>query len=483
MFKKSKFALVAVAALLLAGCGGGGGGELPKNATIEDALTVKVAGVDIKSTIHKDFKPGAKRESYRLTVWSEVEAHPLFTEVLTQFVKDYAYDEKNNTLYEFNIRIGDEFSAAATAILADVSLAPNVFGFPDDQTEQLVAGGVLAELTGDNLEWAKEQNVDTSIESATYEGKVYAYPQTADNGYFLYYNSEYLSLKDVESFDNILARLKAHTAERTDGLKSSIVFPFEDSWYIPSFFFHNHSDDVTAEPAFSYDTASKTMKTTIRDEAGQNSARGMDRILSEENQAYIKAIDVNDAAEMFSNVDANSKPRIPEALLGVTGTWNSATLKAAMGDGYAATKLPTFTPVAADGTELPQQQMGSFAGSKLIGVLKSDDSMKSFFSHEIAQLLTNKQTQVRRFQTQGFGPSNVEAQKDPAVVADVAIAALGLQSQFAVSQSRSVDGSFWDPTATFGKKVVSQDYGEEGKTVVDFLEDWANAIAPVAVEE
>ena len=140
------------------------------------------------------------------------------------------------------------------------------------------------------------------------------------NGYFLYYNSEYLSLKDVESFDNILAKLKAHTAERTDGLKSSIVFPFEDSWYIPSFFFHNHSDDVTAEPAFSYDPASKTMKTTIRDEAGQNSARGMDRILSEENQAYIKAIDVNDAAEMFSNVDANSKPRIPEALLGVTGT-------------------------------------------------------------------------------------------------------------------------------------------------------------------
>ena len=33
---------------------------------------------------------------------------------------------------------------------------------------------------------------------------MYAYPLTADNGYFLYYNKAYFSEEDVQSLDRIL---------------------------------------------------------------------------------------------------------------------------------------------------------------------------------------------------------------------------------------------------------------------------------------
>lgn len=489
MFKKSKFALVAVAALLLAGCGGGGGSSEASStppsevddyaAALKEALTVKVEGIDIKSTVAKTFKPDATRKSYRMSVWSETEAHPLFLNVLKGFVTDNAYDPTNNVVYEFSIRLGDEFASASTTILADVSLAPDVFGFPDDQVEDLVNGGVLQELTGNNKNWAVTNNVETSIASGTFNNKLYAYPQTADNGYFLYYNSEFLTPEDVSTMDNIFAKLKSHSETRTDELKSQLVFDFENAWYIPSFFFHSHAGEAEADPVFSYDPTMKKMNTTITDEAGQNAARGFEKVLSEANKPYIQASGLTDSVQKFSNVDADGKPRVPEALLGVSGTWDSLALKAAMGEGYAATHLPTFTPIAADGTALPQQQMGSFAGSKLIGVSVQSDATKSYFAHKIAQLLTNAETQIARFKLQRFGPSNIEAQKDPDVVSDVALAALNAQAEFAVSQSRSVNGKFWDPGAAFGKTVVSGDYGEEGKTVIDFLNEWANAITVV----
>ena len=34
--------------------------------------------------------------------------------------------------------------------------------------------------------------------------KLHAYPMTASNGYFLYYNKEYFTEEDVKSFDRML---------------------------------------------------------------------------------------------------------------------------------------------------------------------------------------------------------------------------------------------------------------------------------------
>ena len=51
-----------------------------------------------------------------------------------------------------------------------------------------------------------------AVEAASVEGTLYAYPLTADNGYFLYYNKAYFSDEDIQSLERMLEQ--AEQAER-----------------------------------------------------------------------------------------------------------------------------------------------------------------------------------------------------------------------------------------------------------------------------
>lgn len=51
---------------------------------------------------------------------------------------------------------------------------------------ELAAAGVIEPIEQDMQ--IKEENVEGAIEAATINGNLYAYPMTADNGYFMFYN-------------------------------------------------------------------------------------------------------------------------------------------------------------------------------------------------------------------------------------------------------------------------------------------------------
>ena len=70
--------------------------------------------------------------------------------------------------------------------------------------------------------------VASSIEAATVDGKLYAYPSTADNGYFLYYDKSVLSEEDVKSLDKML--------EVANAAGKKIFMDVSNGWYIASFF-------------------------------------------------------------------------------------------------------------------------------------------------------------------------------------------------------------------------------------------------------
>ena len=72
---------------------------------------------------------------------------------------------------------------------------------PDDQLYSLIAGGALSPVV--NQDTVKNANLPDAVEAASYQSTLYAYPYTADNGYFLYYNKEYLSDADVQTFSAI----------------------------------------------------------------------------------------------------------------------------------------------------------------------------------------------------------------------------------------------------------------------------------------
>ena len=66
------------------------------------------------------------------------------------------------------------------------------------------------------------------MEAASVGGTLYAYPLTADNGYFLYYNKRYLTDEDVKTLDKIL--------EAAADSQRKMAMDWSSAWYVYSFF-------------------------------------------------------------------------------------------------------------------------------------------------------------------------------------------------------------------------------------------------------
>lgn len=128
----------------------------------------------------------------------------------------------------------------------------------------------------------------------------------------------------------------------------------------------------------------------------------------------------------------------------VSGTWDAITAQDVFGDGYAATKLPTFT--VGD----KQVQQGSVAGYKYVGV--NGYSENSGWAVLLAEDLTNEESQQIFFDQRESGSSNKNVAASDSVQENVALAALAAQSEYAHAQK--VGGKYWDPAQTFGELVA-----------------------------
>ena len=128
----------------------------------------------------------------------------------------------------------------------------------------------------------------------------------------------------------------------------------------------------------------------------------------------------------------------------VSGTWDAITAQDVFGDGYAATKLPTF----AVGDK--QVQQGSVAGYKYVGV--NGYSENSGWAVLLAEYFTNEESQQMFFDQRESGPSNKNVAASDSVQENVALAALSAQSEYA--QAQKVGGKYWDSAQTFGELVA-----------------------------
>ena len=105
-------------------------------------------------------------------------------------------------------------------------------------------------------------------------------------------------------------------------------------------------------------------------------------------------------------------------------------------------------------------------GYKQIGV--NSQTQFAVEAMDLADWLTNEANQIKRFETRALGPSNVNAAASDAVKANVALAALSLQSQFAVSQN-DVLGAYWTPAEAFGTTMEAKDYSTDLQTLLDTM--------------
>jgi arabinogalactan oligomer/maltooligosaccharide transport system substrate-binding protein len=320
----------------------------------------------------------------------------------------------------FDIQLGAESEASAKDdILTDIEAAPDVYAFADDQINELVNAGALQEVVTTYTYDVANENVGGSVEAATIDGKLYAYPMTADNGYFLYYDASVFSEEDVQSMDKML--------EVAEAAGKKVAMIVGDAWYNYSFF-----------KGAGYDV-------TLNDDGVTNSCTWNAAGATDVAQAIID-LGTNDA---FVNAadDAAIVTGVQDGTFAavVSGVWNSDAFTETWGDNLGATKLPTYT-VAGE-----QVQMSSFSGYKLIGVNPHSDYVG--WSMLLAEFLTNEENQVARFNARGLGPANINAASSEEVQSAPAIAALAAQAEYAVPQR--VGGKYWDPANTLGQTLIS----------------------------
>lgn len=431
MKKKVLSALLcaSMVATMVAGCGGSSSETTDSNAAADNSAADNSAAAGTEEAA----VPAASGDTIALRVWAAEEDQTLTNELIEQF-------KEANPDQTFDITVGVESEAnAKDDILVDPTAAADVFAFASDQLIDLVDAGVLQAVQ--DVDAVSSQNVAGAVEAATVDGTLYAYPMSADNGYFLYYDSNVVT--DPTNWDAILTDCAAA------GKKAGMVLA--SGWYNAGFFYGAGFTTVLNDDG---STAMDWNGTSADGIKGTDVVDGMLAIAT--NPAFLPITD-GDTANQIATGELGAI---------VSGTWDAAAVQEAFGDGYAACALPTYTCA---GNQVP---MGSAAGYKMIGV--NANSAQVGWAMELAKFLTNEQSQETRFAERQIGPSNIAAGESDEVKANVAIAAVTAQNG-ANGVVQIVGSGYWDPSKAFGEIIAQGNPdGTDVQTLLDNLVESAS---------
>lgn len=375
------------------------------------------------------------KENVSLVLWGPSQQQTMAEEMIEAFKAKYT--DKN---YSITYNVVSEADAAGT-ITTDVSAGADVYAFANDQLLVLQRAGALAQVGGSYLEDIRANNSASSVEAATFDGKVYAYPYSDDNGYFLYYDKS-----KVDSPETLAGILEDCAASG-----SKFIFDLDNSWYDAAFFF---GAGASYEVAYNSDGSVNTVACDF-DDATKGTVAGKAMIELANSSAFLNGDDNSITAELTGGTFGAA----------VSGTWNAKVISETLGENYAACKLPTFE---VDGQTY---QMGSFAGCKLYGVNPTSDHLAD--AHRLAAFLSGEEMQQKRYDDMQIGPSNTKVAASDAVKANIALAALADQAQYATAQI-AVPGGFWSAVEAFGQEVVAKtvttaNLAEKLKTMADLI--------------
>lgn len=365
-----------------------------------------------------------------LTVWAEEPNHEVLGKMIDSFKQEYAGQA------EFDIQIAESADAQTKSnVLGDVHNAADVFFLVDDQLSSLAAGGALAKVP--NADEIRAANAEGAVEAASIGDTLYAYPMTADNGFFLYYDKAYFTEEDVKSLDRIL--------EVAAENEKKFSMEWDSGWYLYAFFGNTGLDFGINEDGV---TNHCNWNTTEGDVTGADIVNAMLDIAA--SPGFLNLPD----SEFIANVQDGT------VIAGVSGVWNAMEVQEAWGSDYGAVKLPTYTCAG------KQIQMSSFVGYKMAGANAYSEHVD--WALKLADWFTNEQNQILRFQERNQGPSNINAAASDEVGKVPAIQAVIAQSEYGVLQR--VGNNYWDPFTVFGENLAAGNpSGTDPQEIIDKL--------------
>ena len=163
----------------------------------------------------------AAKETVELTVWGAEEDEALLREIFASFQARYGDEASFQITY-----MSQSESSCKDALLADLEGGADVFAFADDQVAALAAAGALEPV--EDEAGVRSANLSAAVEAASVGNVVYAYPLTADNGYFLYYNKDYFTESDVKSLEKMV--------DIAGQAGKAVTMDWSSAWYVYAFF-------------------------------------------------------------------------------------------------------------------------------------------------------------------------------------------------------------------------------------------------------
>ena len=392
---------VACGATLLAGCGEKAAQETTTDTNEQTEAADTTADQAEAEEEKEEAVDPAAYDGKEVKVW------------VAENVVDFTNQQIENFKTEYPQYAGVTFTVepvgegdAAGNMITDVTSGADVYGFAQDQLTRLVTANALEEVNPDFLADVESANSAGVVEAGKVGGTLYAYPMTADNGYFLYYDKSVVT--DPSTLEGIVEQCEA---------AGKNFYMDLTGWYQVAFFFGTGCQ-------LTYDT----------DDAGNFTKCNVDYASDKGLVALKEMIELASSSSFQAGSSAGDAVNYAAI---IDGTWDAATVKEVLGDNYACAKLPTFT-----GSDGKEYQMSGFNGCKLLGVKPQEDEDKLQICDDLAYYLTSEKVQLARFEAVQWGPANLNAQASDAVQANEALAALSEQFAYTIPQG-NYPGDYW----------------------------------------
>ena len=189
-------------------------------------------------------KNGGSKKPIELVLWAPSGAQEFYKEWSNKWANGYTdangvvhegYKDAEGNSYKVSLGVFEEDSVKDNLINSPTDGA-DVFLFVDDHMSDLIDNNLLAYVGDTTREGTvaydvAHRNSETSVNSATFNGELRAYPMQADNTYFLFYNSTILSEEDVKTWDGIFNRLAEVNEGKTGNDRITVQLDYGVSWY------------------------------------------------------------------------------------------------------------------------------------------------------------------------------------------------------------------------------------------------------------
>lgn len=410
--KKKVLAAMLVAAMtatMFAGCGSKDEGTTGTQAANNGSTSESAEPVDVKLTV---MGPSEDQDDAQ-GAWLKTECE--------------AFNEEHP---EWNITfdyVTCSESDAKDTVLQDPASAADVYMFANDQIADLVDAGALTKLGGDAAEYVKSSNPEAMAATVTYNGDIYGVPYTP-NTWFMYYDKRVFSEDDVKSLDTMLE-------------KGKVSFPFDNGWYLASFYAANgctiFGDGTDASKGYDFGGDNAVAVTKYIVDLFNNKNFVMDNNEGSLGLAGLKDGSVN----AYFN-----------------GNWNyDAVVKNLGEENVGVAALPTIN---VDGKDC---QLKAFLGSKAIGV--NPNCKNQEVAVKLAAYLGSEDAQLKHFELRKQAPVNTTLASNEEVAKDAVASTLAnVAANCSIAQPIIPMQAYWDAATPFGDAFV---HGAEGQITAD----------------